>query len=408
MLPSAGVSPAARRSPWSTERSTSKVLNDRSNRAYAACHDAAHRFRPRERRRGLPTRTRPGRCRCGRRRTSIRSGWTWTSGQSSRGRGSGSVMSRRCGRRAATSRRRWPACRSLSSGTGPASCAPSTTSASTGRTNCCRARAPRVPSCARTTPGCTTSTARCSRARHTDRMPDFDRTEICLDRIRVEEFGGFVYVNLDAGSAPLGEQAPDLAAEIARWAPDVAGADLRETADLRRQVQLEERHRQLPGVLPLPHRAPGVRRAGRHGHLRGADARHLVKPLRRGRQAREPGVRRLRCLGHPARGLVAVAEHLPAALPGTRQLHGLPGRPRRPRPDPGDLGLLLRDGRDRGRRGRCGALHRRGAPAAGHRDCGERPARDVDTGLRPGSDRVRTRTGQGCPSTACTTSTASS
>jgi hypothetical protein len=28
-------------------------------------------------------------------------------------------------------------------------------------------------------------------------MPTFDRGEICLDQVAVEEFGGFVYVNLD-------------------------------------------------------------------------------------------------------------------------------------------------------------------------------------------------------------------
>ncbi|WP_433795670.1 aromatic ring-hydroxylating oxygenase subunit alpha [Actinoplanes sp. CA-252034] len=59
------------------------------------------------------------------------------------------------------------------------------------------------------------------RARQTDRMPGFDRAEICLDRIAVEEFGGFVYVNLDGSAAPLAQQAPDLLAEIERWAPDV-------------------------------------------------------------------------------------------------------------------------------------------------------------------------------------------
>ncbi|RLL66576.1 ring-hydroxylating oxygenase subunit alpha [Streptomyces sp. Z26] len=58
-------------------------------------------------------------------------------------------------------------------------------------------------------------------ARRTDRMETFDRTRICLDGVRVEEFGGFVYVNLDPAARPLAEQAPDLAAEIARWAPDV-------------------------------------------------------------------------------------------------------------------------------------------------------------------------------------------
>lgn len=59
-------------------------------------------------------------------------------------------------------------------------------------------------------------------ARRADRMADFDKSQICLDQVRVEEFGGFVYVNLDPGAAPLGEQAPDLAEDIARWAPDVA------------------------------------------------------------------------------------------------------------------------------------------------------------------------------------------
>ncbi|MBL7252769.1 aromatic ring-hydroxylating oxygenase subunit alpha [Paractinoplanes lichenicola] len=60
-------------------------------------------------------------------------------------------------------------------------------------------------------------------ARHTASMPGFDRAAICLDRIGVEEFGGFVYVNLDPVAEPLREQAPDLAEDIARWAPDVAG-----------------------------------------------------------------------------------------------------------------------------------------------------------------------------------------
>lgn len=58
-------------------------------------------------------------------------------------------------------------------------------------------------------------------ARRADRMDTFDKAEICLDQVQVEEFGGFVYVNLDATAAPLGEQAGDLAEDIARWAPDV-------------------------------------------------------------------------------------------------------------------------------------------------------------------------------------------
>ncbi len=59
-------------------------------------------------------------------------------------------------------------------------------------------------------------------ARKADQMETFDKTQICLDKVQVEEFGGFVYVNLDPAARPLAEQAGDLAEEIARWAPDVA------------------------------------------------------------------------------------------------------------------------------------------------------------------------------------------
>ena len=39
--------------------------------------------------------------------------------------------------------------------------------------------------------------------------------------MQVEEFGGFVYVNLDPDAPALADQAGDLAADIALWAPDV-------------------------------------------------------------------------------------------------------------------------------------------------------------------------------------------
>ena len=58
-------------------------------------------------------------------------------------------------------------------------------------------------------------------ARRADSMAGFDKSEFCLTSVQVEEFGGFVYVNLDATAAPLAQQAGDLAAEIAQWAPDV-------------------------------------------------------------------------------------------------------------------------------------------------------------------------------------------
>lgn len=60
-------------------------------------------------------------------------------------------------------------------------------------------------------------------ARRTDAMDSFDTSQICLDSVQVEEFGGMVYVNLDPAAKPLAQQAPDLAEEIAFWAPDIAG-----------------------------------------------------------------------------------------------------------------------------------------------------------------------------------------
>lgn len=59
-------------------------------------------------------------------------------------------------------------------------------------------------------------------ARRADRMDTFSKSEICLDQVLVEDFGGFVYVNLDPAAASLGELAGDLAVEIDKWAPDVS------------------------------------------------------------------------------------------------------------------------------------------------------------------------------------------
>ena len=58
-------------------------------------------------------------------------------------------------------------------------------------------------------------------ARHTSHLPDFELGEICLNEVQVEEFGGFVYVNLDLTAPSLAEQAGDLGQEIAHWVPDI-------------------------------------------------------------------------------------------------------------------------------------------------------------------------------------------
>lgn len=59
------------------------------------------------------------------------------------------------------------------------------------------------------------------RAPHTENLQNFDTSEICLDEVQVEEFCGFVFVNLDPAAEPLVQQSGDLETEVRHWAPDV-------------------------------------------------------------------------------------------------------------------------------------------------------------------------------------------
>ena len=59
------------------------------------------------------------------------------------------------------------------------------------------------------------------RAPHTENLEKFDMDGICLDAVQVEEFCGFIYVNLDPEAVPLAQESGDLAKEIMQFAPDV-------------------------------------------------------------------------------------------------------------------------------------------------------------------------------------------
>ncbi|UZE26392.1 ring-hydroxylating oxygenase subunit alpha [Pseudomonas sp. B21-056] len=59
-------------------------------------------------------------------------------------------------------------------------------------------------------------------APHVGGLKEFDKSEIHLSPVQVEEFCGFIYVNLDPNASPLREQSGDLEQEILKWAPDVA------------------------------------------------------------------------------------------------------------------------------------------------------------------------------------------
>ncbi len=59
------------------------------------------------------------------------------------------------------------------------------------------------------------------RAPFTETLKDFEPKTICLDQVQVEEFCGFVYVNLDDSASSLSSQSGDLETEICYWAPDI-------------------------------------------------------------------------------------------------------------------------------------------------------------------------------------------
>jgi len=59
------------------------------------------------------------------------------------------------------------------------------------------------------------------RAPETEHLQDFTTGDICLDAVQVEEFAGFVFVNLDPDAAPLATQSGNLETEIRHWAPDI-------------------------------------------------------------------------------------------------------------------------------------------------------------------------------------------
>ena len=59
------------------------------------------------------------------------------------------------------------------------------------------------------------------RAPHTEHLQDFDPKAISLEPVLVEEFCGFIFVNLDSTSDSLSAQSGGLESEIRHWAPDI-------------------------------------------------------------------------------------------------------------------------------------------------------------------------------------------
>jgi choline monooxygenase len=60
-----------------------------------------------------------------------------------------------------------------------------------------------------------------ARAPHTETLEEFNTGDVGLDQVQVEEFCGFLFVNLDPQAQPLARQSGNLETEIRHWAPDI-------------------------------------------------------------------------------------------------------------------------------------------------------------------------------------------
>ena len=99
-------------------------------------------------------------------------------------------------------------------------------------------------------------------APRSDREPDFDNGDWSLLPASVDTWGPFLFVN----PTPTRRRSPSTSATC----PTILARDDRHrrarvplARRVRRERELEDRRRELPRVLPLPDRAPGVQRRGR-------------------------------------------------------------------------------------------------------------------------------------------------
>jgi len=58
-------------------------------------------------------------------------------------------------------------------------------------------------------------------ARNCESVAGFDKADFGLTPVRVQEFGGFIFINLDDDAKPMNEWAPGLEEQIFKWLPDV-------------------------------------------------------------------------------------------------------------------------------------------------------------------------------------------
>ena len=161
-------------------------------------------------------------------------------------------------------------------------CAASSTSAATARTRSPRAAAAARRCSARTTRGPTSSTARSARhparsARRASTAADFS-----LLPVSVDTWGPFLFVNPDPDAAPLAEALGELPAIVARSGLDLSTLAFHSHHECADRRELEGRARELPRVLPLPHRPSRLQQGDRRrpGLLRADDLADVLEPDR--------------------------------------------------------------------------------------------------------------------------------
>lgn len=52
-------------------------------------------------------------------------------------------------------------------------------------------------------------------------VPGFNRSEICLTSVQLENFNGFLFANLDSQAKPMDEWFPNARKDLAKWVPDI-------------------------------------------------------------------------------------------------------------------------------------------------------------------------------------------
>ncbi len=62
---------------------------------------------------------------------------------------------------------------------------------------------------------------RLKKAPNDDKVPGFDRSKICLTEVRVEEFNGFIFVNLDPDAKPMDDWYPGAREELRAYVPNI-------------------------------------------------------------------------------------------------------------------------------------------------------------------------------------------